>query len=257
MPMTNLIELRETGISRRQDNLQTFELLEIAAIDRAKKSSALATEAAFYINLILKHRLWRHRKNEDGNPLYEKQKYYLQELESKVGWGRASIFEYAKATKLADWLGFKTVEDVNAVGGIQVFRIAAEEIGMVGKIDSKTGEVTHYDNPHKPEKIEVKDYIRDKIIQLSPMNGDPLRPVQLREEMRVNLSGRTTYEFDLIPIPETGGWDLAWAMTTFDPATKMPDFERGTFAEGNVPHAVMAIVCKKLFIRTKNDEQGD
>lgn len=254
--MTNLIELRDSQLSRKQDNLDTFELLETAAVDRAKKSFQNATEAAYYIHIILKHRLWRHRQDEDGNPLYFKQNDYLKELEAKVGWGRSSIFEYDGAWKFGENLGFKTIEEVNAIGGIHILKIAKEYVQQAAKIDSK-GRIVEYHNPSKPPELSNEEYLREKVIQLSPMNGDALRPVQLREEMYIHFSGRPKIEFQLERIEGLGGYDIRWLVKTVDPETKMISAETGLLSEG-APEVVMIFICYKLFMKreTLSEDEG-
>lgn len=246
--MTELIELRESGISKRQDNLQTFELLEMAAVDRAKKSFENATEAAYYIHLILKHRLWRHIHDEDGNQKYFKQNHYLRELEAKVGWGRSSIFEYDGAWKFGTHLGFKTLEEVNGLGGIHILRMLKEHVQQAGTVDSK-GRIREYNNPLKPKDVSNEEWLREKAIQFSPLNGDPLRPYQLKEEMQVIIAGKPTFHFELEPLGDTGGWDVRWSVRKVDPKTRMIDFETGLISDGTTPDYVMRLFCRKLFIK--------
>lgn len=227
------------------DNEDTLDLLEGGAIEMAKQAHESATKSAYYIYLILQHKLWRHRRDEFGEFLYLKQEDYLPELQMKVNLGRASIFSYFRAMKLAI-NGLELEPDkLESYGGIKALVAVEREVSSNGKISPKSGRIVDYNVD--TGGLEPKDYIRGVLERLSPANTNDMTPAMVRDQIQKSLSQNANIWFTVEPNGDEG-YEIRWHRE--EVIEYMTHHENNLLGHSDVPVDVMSELCRRL--RTKN-----
>jgi hypothetical protein len=241
------------------DNENTLNYLEFGAYTRAKEAFENETQATSYIYLILYNRLWRHRRNEDGTFKYFRdgkflQELYLPDLERVVRWGRASIFAKFRAMKLAVNGLHLLPEQIEAYGGIGVFEAVEDEVSRNGKINSKTGKIIEFNKD--TNGLSAEEFIINIVKSFSPDNADEMRPSEIRDALRNNLSNRPNIWFELIVITrgyDKTGYETRWCRE--EVTGGILDHQNGLISEGKIPVDVLAEYCRRL--RVKNPLKVD
>lgn len=255
--MSDLIQLPDdlsAHLLEEYDNEETLNLLERGAVGHATEAFKNETEAAKYVYLILYHRLWRHRKNSDGSFKYFRdgrflQELYLPDLERLVRWGRASIFAKFRAMKLAVNGLNLLPEQIEAYGGITVFEAVEDEVSRNGKINPKTGKIIEFNKD--TNGLTPQEYIINIVRSFSPDNAEEMRPAEIRDALRTNLSNRPNIWFEMIRVrigPGDSGYETMWNRE--EVVDGITDKSFGLMSEPKIPPDVLSEYCKRL--RTKH-----
>lgn len=238
------------------DSEENLNFLEQGAVDNLNLAYHNIDEAAKCVHFILYHRLWRHRRNEDGSFKYFRdgkflQELYIPDLERMLGrWGRASIFSKYRGTKL----GFNglelTIEEFDYGGGIERLQIIEEEITKGGgKIDQKTGKIIEYHGD--TGGLEPKEFFRNLFFRLAPNNVKEMSPAQVRDAIRNAVSARANIWFEMVRVkigPGDSGYETRWCREEVQDG--ILDHQNGLMSEPGIPQDVLSEFCKRL--RTKH-----
>jgi hypothetical protein len=210
---------------------------------RGKLGIQELTMSAWHAYLIMANRLWRHRLDDDGQPLYRDQNHYLStRLVELMPWHRSTSYRYRRGFLLAQQTGFVDEEtgwpdpaQIIDLGGITYLASAAERLKMApdGRLLEK-------------EADEVRQVLLDAAPGYSSVSAS-----DWTSRLHRGLTDEPYIWFEaFIPHGRAGHIDFVWKMVRHNQQGENLPVEQGLLSdEVPPPPAVVAKACRLLRAR--------
>lgn len=238
------------------DNLASLEMFEQQVFiangdidDGFRLVSDGYTRAAYHIHMILHHRLWRHRPNEYGQPMYESQDDYIKDLAQNLGKGfqPSTIKQFHTTIRMYRQIGWDR-EEIERAGITPLNKIAQR----VDK-DYATSAPKGLRHGKLPEGVSLPEYINQVTLEVLEAEGKP--DVKLTgRELEVHLDQRLANRKPLIEFRRVYGSDMSkvqWVYELTDDVGQLTPSKYGVLHiqwQGDPPTSVIEKFFQKLGI---------
>ena len=163
-----------------------FDYLNGKVLQFAGEAADALTKFAYCVSIILEEKLYAYAETDAGEPMFRTQLEYLEYLDSVCVLGTSTVQMYHSSLKLARALGYKTLDDIIATGGIDFWRVIKQQV----KTNSKNGEPLALMSGEPPSNYSVKDWVKNavkRLVQTTDKADMTIRSSEFRTQAEVLL----------------------------------------------------------------------